>query len=205
MSAPGDPQAWRALAAWRRERRQEITAARQALPAALHREKSRAIERHLDGFFSSLAVLLVGMYWPIRHEFDPLPFARRLIAAGGTVALPVVVGKGMPLEFRRWSPGARMEKGVYDIPYPAEGQAVAPAALIVALLGFDEAGYRLGYGAGFYDRTLASYGVKPLAIGVGFELGRLPTIQPQPYDIPMDHIITEASRFRPADGRLVAE
>ena len=205
MSAPGDPQAWRELAAWRRARRQEITAARQALPAALHREKSRAVERHLDGFFASLAALLVGIYWPIRHEFDPLPFARRLIAAGGAVALPVVVGEEMPLEFRRWSPGARMEKGVYDIPYPAEGPAVAPAALVVPLLGFDEAGYRLGYGAGFYDRTLASYGAKPLAIGVGFELGRLSTIQPQPHDIAMDYILTEAGRFRVADARLVAE
>lgn len=205
MSAPGDPQAWPELAAWRRARRQEITAARQALSAAAHREKSRAIERHLDGFFSSLAGLLVGIYWPIRHEFDPLPFARRLIAGGGAVALPVVVGKAMPLEFRRWAPGMPMENGVYDIPYPAAGPAVAPAALIVPLLGFDEAAYRLGYGAGFYDRTLAASGVRPLAIGVGFELGRLPTIEPQPHDIAMDHILTEAGRFRPANGRLVVE
>jgi 5-formyltetrahydrofolate cyclo-ligase len=203
VSALADPPDWRALAAWRREQRQAITAARQALSAASHREKSRAVERHLDGFFATLAALLVGIYWPIRHEFDPLPFARRLVAAGGTVALPVVVGKGMPLEFRRWQPGARMERGVYDIPYPADGPAVAPAALIVALLGFDDAGYRLGYGAGFYDRTLASYAMKPLAIGVGFELGRLPTIYPQPHDIAMDHVLTEAGSFRRAAGRLV--
>jgi 5-formyltetrahydrofolate cyclo-ligase len=58
-------------------------------------------------------------------------------------------------------------------------------------LGFDEAGYRLGYGAGYYDLTLASYQSKPLAVGVGFELGRLPTIYPQPYDVPMDFIVTE--------------
>lgn len=205
MSAPADPQDWRALAAWRREMRQAITAARQALPAASHREKSRAVERHLEGFFPTLAAQLVGIYWPIRHEFDPLPFARRLIAAGGAVALPVVVGKGMPLEFRGWIPATRMAKGVYDIPYPADGPAVAPATLLVALLGFDDAGYRLGYGAGFYDRTLASYAEKPLAIGVGFELGRLPTIYPQPHDIAMDHIVTEAGRFRRAEGRLVAE
>jgi 5-formyltetrahydrofolate cyclo-ligase len=74
----------------------------------------------------------------------------------------------------------------------------------VALLGFDDAGYRLGYGAGFYDRTLASYAVKPLAIGVGFELGRLPTIYPQPHDIAMDQVLTEAGSFRRVDGRLVA-
>ena len=205
MSAPGEARDWRDLVAWRRERRQEITAARQALPAAEHRGKSRAVERHLDGFLPALQALLVGLYWPIRREFDPLPFARRLVAAGGAVALPVVLGKGLPLEFRRWTPAARMATGVYDIPYPAEGQAVAPAALIVPLLGFDEGGYRLGYGAGYYDCTLAAYRDKPLAIGVGFELGRLPTIHPQPHDIAMDHVLTEAGRFRRADGRLVAE
>ena len=110
----------------------------------------------------------------------------------------------MPLEFRRWSPGVRMERGVYDIPYPADGPAVAPAALIVALLGFDDAGYRLGYGAGYYDRTIASFAQKPLAIGVGFELGRLATIYPQPHDIPMDRILTEAGSFVRSGERLVA-
>jgi 5-formyltetrahydrofolate cyclo-ligase len=205
MTGPAAPGEWRELSLWRRARRHEITAARQALPAADHRAKSRAVRGHLDGFAPALAAMLVGIYWPIRHEFDPLPFARALIARGGAVALPVVIGKGMPLEFRRWTQASRMEKGVYDIPYPADGPAVLPGALIVPLLGFDEAGYRLGYGAGFYDRTLASYREKPLAIGVGFELGRLATIYPQPHDIAMDHVLTEAGRFRRGDGRLVPE
>jgi 5,10-methenyltetrahydrofolate synthetase len=201
-AAPGN---WRDLAAWRKARRHEITAARMALGAPAYRERSRAIDTRLDPFVAPLAPLLVGIYWPIRQEFDPLPFARKLLAAGGTVALPVVVGKGLPLEFRCWVPGARMEKGVYDIPYPAAGPPVAPAALIVALLGFDEAGYRLGYGAGFYDRTLASYPQRPRAIGVGFELGRLATIYPQPHDIPMERIVTEAGNFVRQGQRLVAE
>jgi len=201
-AAPGD---WRALAAWRKARRQEITAARMALDAAAYRERSRAIDARLDPYVSRLASMLVGVYWPIRQEFDPLSFARKLLAAGGAVALPVVIDKGLPLEFRRWQPGIRMEKGVYDIPYPADGPAVLPAALIVALLGFDEAGFRLGYGAGFYDRTLASYPQKPQAIGVGFELGRLPTIHPQPHDIPMDRIVTEAGNFVRQGSGLVAE
>ena len=89
-----------------------------------------------------------------------------------------------------------MAVGVYDIPYPAEGPAVAPQVLLVPLLGFDEAGYRLGYGAGYYDRTIASFAEKPLLIGVGFELGRLATIYPQPHDIPMDVVITERGVFR---------
>ncbi len=195
MTLPAAPGDWRALAAWRKTKRQEITAARMALDAATYRERSRAIDRRLEPLVPVLAPLLVGIYWPIRQEFDPLPFARKLIAAGGAVALPVVVGKGQPLEFRRWTQGARMETGVYDIPYPADGPAVAPAALIVALLGFDEEGYRLGYGAGFYDRTFAAASPRPRAIGVGFELGRLPTIYPQPHDIPMERILTEAGDF----------
>jgi 5-formyltetrahydrofolate cyclo-ligase len=201
-AAPGD---WRELSAWRKTERARITAARMALTAAAYREKSRAIDTRLDALAPSLAPLMIGIYWPIRQEFDPLPFARKLLAAGGAVALPLVVGKGQPLEFRPWVPGARMEKGVYDIPYPADGPAVAPAALIVALLGFDEAGFRLGYGAGYYDRTFAAASPRPRAIGIGFELGRLPTIYPQPHDIPMGSVITEAGSFVRTNGGLVAE
>ncbi len=113
------------------------------------------------------------------------------MAQGATVALPVVVAKNEPLEFRRWEPHTKMALGPLEIPYPAEGEVVQPQAFLISLLGFDDAGYRLGYGAGYYDRTLARYDPKPLTIGVGFELGRLPTIHPQPHDIPMDFIVTE--------------
>lgn len=200
MSAP---EGWREIAAWRRQQRQLLLAARAALGADAHRAKSRAIEMLLEDHLPVLRRGLVGIYWPIRHEFDPLPFARRFIAAGGEVALPVVVAARQPLEFRRWTPATKMAKGVYDIPYPAASEAVAPAALVVPLLGFDDAGYRLGYGAGYYDRTFASRAAKPLAIGVGFALGRLPTIYPQPHDHPMDHVVTEDGAFRRDGGRLV--
>ncbi|MGH7090194.1 MAG: 5-formyltetrahydrofolate cyclo-ligase [Stellaceae bacterium] len=191
------------LVLWRRERRKEIQAARQALGPDEHRGKARRIAARLDEFMPRLQGKLVGIYWPIRREFDPLPWARRFLAAGGAVALPVVVAKRQPLEFRAWRPGAAMAAGVYDIPYPADGPAVLPQALVVALLGFDEAGYRLGYGAGFYDRTFASFAAKPFALGVGFELGRLATIFPQPHDVPMDEILTESGAFRRDAGRLV--
>ena len=186
------PQDWAEIARWRRAKRQEFQAARQALSQADHRAKSEALAIGLEPFAKNLATQRVGIYWPIRREFDPLPYAKRLIEAGGRVALPVVVAMGQPLEFRDWVPGDKLASGVWDIPYPAEGPAVTPDALIVPLLGFDEAGYRLGYGAGFYDRTFASYDTKPFAIGVGFELGRLATIHPQPHDVPMDRIVTEA-------------
>lgn len=148
-----------ALSEWRRSQRAALAAAREALPAASHREKSAAILRHIETGFPALATRLVGFYWPIRHEVDPLPLIERLIAAGGDAALPVVVGRGMPLEFRPWRPGVAMATGSYDIPFPAAGPAVAPDVLLVPLLGFDGAGFRLGYGAGYYDRTLAAFAV----------------------------------------------
>ena len=118
------------------------------------------------------------------------------------VALPVVVEKNRPLEFRPWRPGAKMALGVYDIPYPAEGKAVTPEALLVPMVGFDRAGYRLGYGGGYYDRTLAALPKKPLCIGISFALGRIDSIHPLPHDIPMDFIVTEEMTARRVGGRL---
>jgi 5-formyltetrahydrofolate cyclo-ligase len=196
--------AWPEIAAWRRQQREALMAVRQALTAPEHRQANRALLDRLGAGFPKLAGRLIGFYWPIRREPDPLPFVRRHVAAGGTAALPAIVANRQPLEFRPWQPGMAMATGAYDIPYPAAGAAVFPEALIVPLLGFDEAGYRLGYGAGFYDRTIASFAAKPLCIGVGFELGRLTSIHPQAHDIPMDFILTEAGSFRREGGTLVA-
>jgi len=112
----------------------------------------------------------------------------------------VVVEKKQPLAFWAWRPGAALARGVWDIPIPAARDVVQPTALLVPLVGFDAEGYRLGHGGGYYDRTLAAMNPKPLAIGVGFEFGRLETIWPQPHDIPMDAIVTEAGvkHFGPA-------
>jgi 5-formyltetrahydrofolate cyclo-ligase len=106
------------------------------------------------------------------------------------LALPVVIAKATPLIFRPWHPGAPMARGVWDIPVPASGEPVEPDTLLVPLLGFDAEGYRLGYGGGFYDRTIAAMAIRPRTIGVGFACGRLSTIRPQPYDVRMDVIVT---------------
>lgn len=183
---------WLEVRTWRKAKRTELIEARRALPIETHRRYSDAIEAELDDRFGELAGRLVGGYAPFRREFNVTPLMVRLVQAGGRTALPVVLGPGRPLEFREWRPGVKMAVGVYDIPYPAEGDPVHPDALIVPMPGFDPLGYRLGYGAGYYDRTLAAYADKPLCIGVAFELGRLCTIHPQPHDIPMDVVITEA-------------
>jgi 5-formyltetrahydrofolate cyclo-ligase len=194
-------ESWDEIRQWRREQRAELIERRVALPQQQRTEFSERIRRSIGEAFPQLKDALVGFYWPIRGEIGLHGLVRGLIAAGARAALPVVVAKQQPLEFRAWQPGARMARGVWNIPIPAEAQVVRPSALLVPLVGFDSRGYRLGYGGGFYDRTLAALRPKPLAIGVGYELGRLATIHPQPHDIPMDALVTEAGvvHFRDRD------
>jgi 5-formyltetrahydrofolate cyclo-ligase len=188
--------------AWRRGERERLIAARMTMPLEERQAASEDIARHLEAAFPPSGFGMLGAYWPFRREWDCLPFLRDVIAAGGRAALPVVVARRQPLEFRPWTPEARMEAGVWNILHPADGPAVRPEALLIPLVGFDPAGYRLGYGAGYYDRTLATFDPLPMRIGVGFERQRMPTIQPQPHDIPMDVIITEAGLLRPAVARV---
>ena len=116
-----------------------------------------------------------------------------LTERGVRVALPVVIAHGQPLEFREWRPGARLARGVWNIPYPADGAVVTPDVAVAPLVGFDRACYRLGYGGGFFDRTLASLEPRALAIGVGYPQSELATIFPQPHDVPMDWIVAAAA------------
>ena len=112
---------------------------------------------------------------------------------GVRVALPVVVAKGQPLVFREWHPEARLERGAWNIPYPAGGATVSPTVVVAPLVGFDPAGYWLSYGGGFFDRTLAALDPRPLAIGVGHPIGALASIYPQPHNIRMDIIVAATS------------
>jgi 5-formyltetrahydrofolate cyclo-ligase len=184
-----------AIRAWRRGQRTDLLEERMALPLDAHQCLSEAVVNHVLSAFPDLLNRVVGLYWPFKREINLLPLAETVIAAGGSVALPVVVGKGQPLQFRAWRPGDRLALGPFDIPYPQAGPAVPPEVLLVALVGFDGKNYRLGYGGGYYDRTLAASVPPPKTIGVGFELMRLKTIQPLAHDIPMDFIITEAGVF----------
>lgn len=184
------------IIAWRKAKRVELIAARMALPSAAHNAASAEIYKRLMTLFTPFSKSLVGAYWPFRREYNVLAFLEWLTERRHNVALPVVLGKGQPLEFRRWTRDMEMVSGVYDIPYPATGEAVRPEILIIPVVGFDQAGYRLGYGGGFYDRTLAAAEPKPLRVGTGFELGRLATIFPLPHDIPMDYVVTEKGLYR---------
>jgi 5-formyltetrahydrofolate cyclo-ligase len=190
------------ILAWRRARRAALIEARTALSSSAHRAASAEIFKYLTTLFATFPRALVGAYWPFRREYNILAFLEWLTGRRHEVALPVVLGKGLPLEFRRWTRDMEMVAGAYDIPYPASGEPVKPAILIIPVVGFDEAGYRLGYGGGFYDRTIAACAEKPLCVGTGFELGRLATIYPLPHDIPMDYVVTERGLYRRGPGGL---
>jgi 5,10-methenyltetrahydrofolate synthetase len=193
------------LKAWRKAERTKLIAARVALSTERLVELREAIDLHLARAFPGMARGTVAFCWPYRNEYDARYLARRLRARSACTALPVVVASGQPLLFRPWKPGDALAKGVYDIPYPASGDAVIPDVALVPMNGFDAGGYRLGYGGGFFDRTLAALraggSAKPVAIGVTYELARMDTIHPQPYDIPMDYVVTERGVYqRGSDG-----
>ena len=115
---------------------------------------------------------------------------------GFTALLPVVVAPRTPLAFRAWDESTPLVEDRYGIPYPPQGPYLTPEALLIPVNAFDAAGYRLGYGGGFFDRTLAALSPRPLAIGVGFELARVESIAPEAHDIRLDAIVTETGAFR---------
>jgi len=188
------------LADWRKLKRAELLKLRAGIPADHYDAASALILDNVATILQSVSHEVVGFYWPIRGEIDIVPMMESFVAAGGSAGLPAIVAKAQPLEFRLWRPGDPMARGVFDIPYPAEARIVHPQALVVPLVGFDDKCYRLGYGGGYYDRTLSPLAPRPLTIGIGLASTRLETIHPQPYDIPMDYIVTELEvrRLNPA-------
>jgi len=182
---------------WRNATRQRLIAAREALPADVHARHSAEIERLLEPLLQKLAPRVIGFCWPHRAEFDCRPLIQRwLKQAGHAAALPVVIAPDQPLIFRAWQAVSRMSVDRYGIHFPTEGASLHPDLILMPLNGFDEAGYRLGYGGGYFDRTLALLVPRPLAVGVGFELARLESIHPQAHDLPVDFVVTEAGAAR---------
>jgi 5,10-methenyltetrahydrofolate synthetase len=188
--------------AWRKTLRSRLIDTRNALPAETLTRYREAIDRHLERGFKGLARGVLAFCWPYKGEYDARFLARDLRARGAVTALPVVVAPKTPLVFREWHPGVKLESGVLGIPYPAGSREVAPDSVIVPLVGFDDAGYRLGYGGGYFDRTLAAIARKPVVIGVAYEGAHLETIHPQPHDVPMDWIVTERGIYRRDGARL---
>lgn len=183
----------------RRALRKALLERRRALPASEWERHSGHICSLLQTCFPQLSGMRVGFFWPLNNEPDLRPLIERWAKEGRegfSAMLPVVVEKNGALAFRRWSRDADMVTDVHGIPVPAVDDFLIPEALLIPLVGFDAAGYRIGYGGGYFDRTLALLSPRPLTVGVGFELARIESIFPKPHDQRLDAIITEAGVFR---------
>ena len=191
------------LKTWRKSERERLVAARAALGQGTLEQYRRSIDAHLSRSFPGLAAAKLAFCWPIKGEYDARHLVKTLRERGALTALPVVVAPRTPLLFREWHPGAEMAVGALDIPYPVNSPEVVPDAVLLPMNGWDGGGYRLGYGAGFFDRTLASLPKKPAVIGVTYELARMDTIHPQSWDIPADWIVTERGVYRRDMDKLV--
>ena len=181
-------------------------------------QRAELLQRVLRIWLVGRPDTVIGAYWPIKGEFDPLPALYRwqedallepsiagLKAAAEPVmasdslahrlprkiGLPVVNKQTKTLSFHAWYPGCPMEEDAYGIPKPKDTEMVVPTLLLVPCVGWGPGGYRLGYGGGFYDRTLASYQPAPVTVGLGYSIGALPELQPEAHDVPLDAILSD--------------
>ena len=140
-------------------------------------------------------------YLPIRTEISPLPLVAALHDAGQPTAMPVTPVQGQPLRFRRWAVGDALEDGPYGTRQPSVGcTIVLPDVILAPLLAFDSAGWRLGYGGGFYDRTIADFaarGHKVSVIGLAYNGQKLDKVPVGPYDMPLDAVLCPLGLYRP--------
>jgi 5-formyltetrahydrofolate cyclo-ligase len=178
----------------RRPLREQLIAEREALDPVARRRLTAAIASHVDRLLWTLQPSTLGFCWPFRGEADLRDLLSSWVTAtpGRQLALPVVTTPDQPLSFRHWQPGAILVPDRYGIPHPVEGAMLRPDVLLVPVNGFDSRGYRIGYGGGYFDRTLATLQPAPVTVGVGFELARLIKVAEAAHDRPLDWVVTEA-------------
>ena len=177
--------------------RQRLLKERLALPNRL--ELSEQLQRVMRFWLVDRKDTVIGAYWPIKGEFDPLPALHRWKEDGELlehpelrrIALPVINKEGKTLRFHAWYPGCPMEEDAYGIPKPKDTELVTPTLLFVPCVGYGPGGYRLGYGGGFYDRTLACLEPHPFTVGLGFTHGFVEELPPEEHDLPLDAILND--------------
>ena len=177
----------------RKLQREHVLALRNSLADRAAREA--ALRDRVAHWLARADVRAVGFYWPVRGEPDLRGSLADWLAADPrrVAALPVVAGS--TLEFHQWNPEGMMQPGAFGIPVPAHGRVVQPDCLLIPCVGFDRARFRLGYGGGFYDRTFAALAPWPLTVGVAFDATRLESIDPQPHDMQLDVVLTDAAEY----------
>jgi 5-formyltetrahydrofolate cyclo-ligase len=190
------------LSRWRKAERATLIARRMAATAEEHARWSAKIDALIRASFPFGAGWVLGLCWPFQAEFDARPLATHFRERGARLALPAVVAKAQPLEFLEWWPGAKLVTGVYGLEVPDGTARLVPDAILVPPVGIGRHGDRLGYGGGFFDRTLAALEPRPLTVAHAFELSRIPTTDPQPHDILMDFVVTETGIEARVDGGL---
>ena len=175
----------------RMAQRQKLLAARQALPDRL--ERAVALQSALRVWLVSRTERRIGAYWPIKGEFDALPALYRWAESDETrrIGLPVVDREAGSLRFHVWYPGCPTELDAYDIPKPKGTEVFEPQLLLLPCVGYGPAGVRLGYGGGFYDRTVMSLQPRPMTVGLCYSNGFLPMLRQDANDVPLDALITD--------------
>jgi 5,10-methenyltetrahydrofolate synthetase len=168
------------------------------------RAANDALLERLDGVLGDLGGEVVALYWPIRGEPSLGPLPQRWTDAGARLALPVVDAPHAPMRFLAWQPDAPTVPCGWGIERPRDERVLRPTVLVVPCVGFTVEAHRLGYGGGFYDRSLAALdadgGPRPRAIGVGWDEALLEAFEPLPTDRPLDAVVTPSRTFRPRAG-----
>jgi len=169
------------------------------LEAASDAARNAALEARLAALVARIAPRSIGFYWPLRGEFDARAWIAGWLAgdASRQAALPAIAERHTPLAFRVWTPDTPMREGHHGIPEPASQERAVPDLLLVPCVGFDADGYRLGYGGGYYDRTLAAWpgDALPVTVGVAYEACRIDDGVPEreAHDLPLDVVVTDAA------------
>jgi 5,10-methenyltetrahydrofolate synthetase len=177
----------------RRALRARLLAARSELTPHERARREAALAERVAAWLATQPLQRLAFYWPIRDEPDLRGTMTHWLAADPrrSAALPVV--EGDTLAFAPWTPRTPMVAGRFDIPEPATAERMAPQLLLIPCVGFDAARFRLGYGGGFYDRTLARLTYRPVTCGVAFDVARVDSIGPQPHDVRLDAVLTDAA------------
>lgn len=177
--------------------RKQLIERRLAMPDRLQR--AEMLQRVMRIWLVNRPDTVIGAYWPIKGEFDPLPALHRWKEDGELleepqlrrIGLPVIDKHHRTLKFHAWFPGCPMEEDAFGIPKPKDTEVVVPTLLFVPCVGYGPGGFRLGYGGGFYDRTLCALEPRPYTVGLGFRQGFLADLEPEPHDIALDAILND--------------
>ena len=177
--------------------RKELLALRNNLPD--RQERADALQQFMRIWLVGRPELVIGAYWPIKGEFDPLPALHRWKEDGELldqpqrrrIGLPVVNKETKTMTFHIWYPGCPMEEDAFGIPKPKDTEVITPTLLFSPCVGYGPGGYRIGYGGGFYDRMLATLSPRPYTVGLGYGVGFVPDLEPEAHDIPLDAILND--------------